>query len=32
VQGRDAAFQNKVHLGVRAKGFGEPQGSDEPAD
>jgi peptidyl-tRNA hydrolase, PTH1 family len=31
-QGRDAAFQNKVHLGMRAKGFGEPQGSDEPAD
>ena len=32
VQGRDAAFQNKVHLGMRAKGFGEPQGSDESAD
>jgi PTH1 family peptidyl-tRNA hydrolase len=23
-RGRDAAFQNKVHLGMQAKGFGEP--------
>src|SRR5437660_12861528 len=29
-QGRDAAFQNKVHLGMRAKGFGAPQ-ADESA-
>jgi len=31
-QGRDAAFQNKVHLGMRAKGFGEPEASDESTD
>src|SRR5262245_58824694 len=31
-QGRDAAFQNKVHLGMRAKGFGEPGASDESTD
>jgi len=31
-QGRDAAFQNKVHLGMQAKGFGEPENSDEAPD
>jgi peptidyl-tRNA hydrolase, PTH1 family len=32
VEGRDAAFQNKVHLGMRAKGFGEPSSGNESAD
>ena len=27
-RGRDAAFQNKVHLGMQAKGFGEPPAPD----
>jgi PTH1 family peptidyl-tRNA hydrolase len=31
-QGRDAAFQNKAHLGMRAKGFDAPQASDDETD
>jgi PTH1 family peptidyl-tRNA hydrolase len=29
-RGEDASFQNKVHLGLQAKGFGEPE-PDKPA-
>jgi PTH1 family peptidyl-tRNA hydrolase len=29
VDGKDASFQNRVHLAMEAKGFGE---SDEPAN
>jgi PTH1 family peptidyl-tRNA hydrolase len=28
-RGEDASFQNKVHLAMEAKGFGEPDGSDQ---
>ncbi len=28
-RGQDASFQNKVHLALRAKGFGEPDGVEE---
>jgi PTH1 family peptidyl-tRNA hydrolase len=31
-EGRDASFQNKVHLAMEAKGFGEPKPSEKPAD
>jgi PTH1 family peptidyl-tRNA hydrolase len=31
-RGEDASFQNKVHLTMNAKGFGEPAGADESAD
>src|SRR3954451_21575317 len=27
-QGKDSSFQNKVHLGMQAKGFDEPRGRD----
>jgi len=30
VKGRDASFQNKVHLGMQAKGFGEQNDDPEP--
>ena len=29
-QGRDASFQNKVHLAMAAKGFGEPKEEKPP--
>ena len=32
IEGKDASFQNKVHLAMDAKGFGakdEPSGSDD---
>jgi peptidyl-tRNA hydrolase, PTH1 family len=29
VKGQDASFQNKVHLAMQAKGFGEPKQSDQ---
>ena len=29
-KGEDASFQNKVHLAMEAKGFGEPKRSNEP--
>jgi PTH1 family peptidyl-tRNA hydrolase len=35
VKGQDASFQNKVHLGMRAKGFGDgkdPDDSEPPKD
>ena len=32
VKGQDASFQNKVHLGMQAKGFGEPQERGETDD
>jgi peptidyl-tRNA hydrolase, PTH1 family len=28
-QGKDASFQNKVHLAMVAKGYGEPEGDEE---
>jgi PTH1 family peptidyl-tRNA hydrolase len=31
-RGQDASFQNKVHLAMTAKGFGESNGLEEPAD
>jgi len=31
-KGRDAAFQNKVHLGMQAKGFAEPNAPDQASD
>jgi peptidyl-tRNA hydrolase, PTH1 family len=31
-RGQDASFQNKVHLLMAAKGFGEPEGRREPVD
>jgi PTH1 family peptidyl-tRNA hydrolase len=30
-RGEDASFQNKVHLGMQAKGFGEADEPDKPA-
>jgi PTH1 family peptidyl-tRNA hydrolase len=30
VRGEDASFQNKVHLALQAKGFGEPPGPAKP--
>jgi peptidyl-tRNA hydrolase, PTH1 family len=30
VRGEDSTFQNKVHLAMQAKGFGEVSGPDEP--
>ena len=30
-QGKDASFQNKVHLAMAAKGFVAPQDPDETA-
>ena len=29
-RGQDASFQNKVHLAMVAKGFGQPERDDEP--
>ena len=29
-KGQDASFQNKVHLAMQAKGFGDPKGRDPP--
>ena len=29
-KGQDASFQNKVHLGMQAKGFGESKAPDAP--
>jgi peptidyl-tRNA hydrolase, PTH1 family len=29
VKGQDASFQNKVHLGMQAKGFGEGKDPDD---
>jgi PTH1 family peptidyl-tRNA hydrolase len=29
-KGEDASFQNKVHLGMQAKGFSQPQQPLEP--
>jgi PTH1 family peptidyl-tRNA hydrolase len=31
-KGQNASFQNKVHLAMEAKGFGEPRPAKEPAD
>jgi peptidyl-tRNA hydrolase, PTH1 family len=31
-KGQDATFQNKVHLAMQAKGFGDAKEPDEPAD
>ena len=31
VKGQDASFQNKVHLGLQAKGFGDAKDPDKPA-
>src|SRR5438093_1041812 len=31
-KGQDAAFQNKVHLGMQAKGFAEPNAPDQASD
>src|SRR5258705_8909330 len=31
-RGQDATFQNKVHLAMQAKGFGDAKEPDEPAD
>jgi PTH1 family peptidyl-tRNA hydrolase len=31
-RGQDATFQNKVHLAMQAKGFGDSKEPDEPAD
>ena len=31
-QGKDASFQNKVHLAMTAKGFGPPQQTEEQED
>ncbi len=31
-KGQDASFQNKVHLAMQAKGFGEAKGADQPGD
>ena len=31
-RGEDASFQNKVHLTMDAKGFGEPDEPDKSAD
>jgi len=30
VNGEDSAFQNKVHLAMQAKGFGDVPGPGEP--
>jgi len=30
VKGADSAFQNKVHLAMQAKGFGDVPGPGEP--
>jgi PTH1 family peptidyl-tRNA hydrolase len=31
-KGQDASFQNKVHLAMQAKGFGEAKERDKPED
>jgi peptidyl-tRNA hydrolase, PTH1 family len=31
-RGQDASFQNKVHLAMVAKGFGQPERDEEPSD
>ena len=31
-RGEDASFQNKIHLAMDAKGFGEPEEPGKPAD
>jgi PTH1 family peptidyl-tRNA hydrolase len=31
-RGQDASFQNKVHLAMVAKGFGQPESDDEVDD
>ena len=31
-QGKDASFQNKVHLAMTAKGFGPPKETEEQKD
>jgi len=31
VKGQDASFQNKVHLAMQAKGFGDSKETDQPA-
>ena len=31
-RGQDASFQNKIHLAMAAKGFGDSKDVDEPAD
>jgi PTH1 family peptidyl-tRNA hydrolase len=30
VEGKDSSFQNKVHLAMRAKGFGGVSGAGDP--